>query len=225
MSNAGQKWTTWHIAGLLVVLISLSACHGSPEPTRHSIISKVNVSMPRRSEQPIHPVSPADPLVNSLTPNDIEIHYSPEEDLTPIDCNLLASARSEISISAFSFTNRAVSAALEDRAEHGVKIRVYRDHASTKEELNRSNASEPVILELLRYPEIEVRVKHSSVLAHLKAYEVDGRVLRTGSANFSPGAESRQDNDLVIIYDLKSINDFKSKFQDMWDRPDNEALQ
>ena len=31
---------------------------------------------------------------------------------------------------------------------------------------------------------------------HLKAYAIDGQVLRTGSANFSTSGENAQDNDL-----------------------------
>ena len=34
---------------------------------------------------------------------------------------------------------------------------------------------------------------------HLKAYSIDGEVLRTGSANFSTSGENAQDNDLIII--------------------------
>ena len=34
-----------------------------------------------------------------------------------------------------------------------------------------------------------------------KAYEIDGEVLRTGSANFSTSGENAQDNDLIVIRD------------------------
>ena len=36
---------------------------------------------------------------------------------------------------------------------------------------------------------------------HLKAYAIDGEVLRTGSANFSTSGENAQDNDLIVIRD------------------------
>jgi phosphatidylserine/phosphatidylglycerophosphate/cardiolipin synthase-like enzyme len=34
---------------------------------------------------------------------------------------------------------------------------------------------------------------------HLKSYQIDGRVLRTGAANFSAAGLKCQDNDLVVI--------------------------
>ena len=41
-----------------------------------------------------------------------------------------------------------------------------------------------------------VRIKRGGPFMHLKAYEIDGSLLRTGSANFSTSGENAQDNDL-----------------------------
>ncbi|HWG19903.1 MAG TPA: hypothetical protein VG225_05170 [Terracidiphilus sp.] len=38
-------------------------------------------------------------------------------------------------------------------------------------------------------------------------------------------AETRQDNDLLVIRDGAAINSYRMKFEEMWDRPDNEAIQ
>ena len=34
---------------------------------------------------------------------------------------------------------------------------------------------------------------------HLKSYQIDGKLLRTGAANFSATGLKRQDNDLIVI--------------------------
>ena len=34
---------------------------------------------------------------------------------------------------------------------------------------------------------------------HLKNYQIDGRLLRTGAANFSASGLKRQDNDVIVI--------------------------
>jgi len=47
---------------------------------------------------------------------------------------------------------------------------------------------------------------------HLKAYQVDGRLLRTGSANFSASGLKRQDNDLIVIENAAAARDFKRNF-------------
>jgi hypothetical protein len=33
---------------------------------------------------------------------------------------------------------------------------------------------------------------------HLESYQIDGRLLRTGAANFSASGLKRQDNDLIV---------------------------
>src|SRR5271166_4816809 len=44
-----------------------------------------------------------------------------------------------------------------------------------------------------------VRIKQGGSFMHLKAYAIDGELLRTGSANFAASGDSQQDNDLVAI--------------------------
>jgi phosphatidylserine/phosphatidylglycerophosphate/cardiolipin synthase-like enzyme len=155
----------------------------------------------------------------------VEIHYSPQEDLEQVDSELLSTARTEVEITSYSFTDRGIAKVLEDRAKHGVAIKIYADHASTRQELSRAREEQAVIQELATTPNIEVRVKHSSTLAHMKAFEVDGRIFRTGSANFSRNAETRQDNDLLVIRDGAAINSFRIKFDEMWERPDNDSFR
>ena len=53
-------------------------------------------------------------------------------------------------------------------------------------------------------------------MQHLKSFEVDGLVLRTGSANFSASGENDQDNDLVLDRDSADAARFEAKFEKMW---------
>ena len=48
---------------------------------------------------------------------------------------------------------------------------------------------------------------------HLKSYQVDGRFLRTGAANFSASGLKREDNDLVVIEDAQAVAKFKHAFE------------
>jgi phosphatidylserine/phosphatidylglycerophosphate/cardiolipin synthase-like enzyme len=54
-------------------------------------------------------------------------------------------------------------------------------------------------------------------LMHLKAYAIDGALLRTGSANFSTSGENAQDNDLVVIREPSAAAKFEAHFERMWD--------
>jgi len=46
----------------------------------------------------------------------------------------------------------------------------------------------------------------------LKSYQIDGRVLRTGAANFSVSGLKRQDNDLVVVESAEAAEAFKRVF-------------
>jgi len=68
---------------------------------------------------------------------------------------------------------------------------------------------------------VEVRVKASQELMHFKSYVIDGALLRTGSANWSPTGLKRQDNDVHYEIDTKLAALFETRFEAMWDRATN----
>ncbi len=73
-----------------------------------------------------------------------------------------------------------------------------------------------VVDSLLSADKRGVRIKRSGAFMHLKAYAIDGELVRTGSANFSSSGEREQDNDLVVIRDAKAAAQFEAHFQRMW---------
>ena len=51
---------------------------------------------------------------------------------------------------------------------------------------------------------------------HLKAYAIDGVLLRTGSANFSPSGLKQQDNDLIILRNPLFAAKFEARFAEVY---------
>jgi phosphatidylserine/phosphatidylglycerophosphate/cardiolipin synthase-like enzyme len=47
---------------------------------------------------------------------------------------------------------------------------------------------------------------------HFKRYQIDGRLLRIGAANFSASRLKRQDNDLIVIESAGAAAAFKRTF-------------
>jgi phosphatidylserine/phosphatidylglycerophosphate/cardiolipin synthase-like enzyme len=184
----------------------------------------------------------------------IETHYSPTENLEHYDLALLRSAHRSIDLCGFSFTDEAVGDAIVNAAHRGVRVRVYLDRGQSDDELERAAkhdeapkprarqhnveyadgffdeqevpdaTSEALIARLAATPNVEVKIKHSRVLMHLKSYAVDGQTLRSGSANFSASALKHQDNDLVLTRDAITVRRFELDFNQLWARPDNERL-
>jgi phosphatidylserine/phosphatidylglycerophosphate/cardiolipin synthase-like enzyme len=98
--------------------------------------------------------------------------------------------------------------ALTRAADRGVTVRIYLDGTQLAER-------EPVKVfhDLAETPSVEMRTKrdHGPPM-HLKSYQIDGRLLRTGAANFSASGLKRQDNDLVVIESAAAAVAFKRAF-------------
>jgi phosphatidylserine/phosphatidylglycerophosphate/cardiolipin synthase-like enzyme len=130
-----------------------------------------------------------------------DLHYSPEEHLDRIDVALIENAANNIDLAAYVLTDWAIIDALNDAAARGVKVRIILDPREHSD--------------LARFVDLDVRVKRPGPIQHLKAYEVDGQLLRTGSENFSHSAPT-QDNDLIVIHDPAAVAKFEAHFERMW---------
>jgi phosphatidylserine/phosphatidylglycerophosphate/cardiolipin synthase-like enzyme len=125
-----------------------------------------------------------------------------------VDVALIDSAKREVDLAAYVLTDWPIIQALTRAADRGVKVRIYLDRTQPAE---RGPAK--VFQDLAETPDVEIRTKRdNSALMHLKSYQVDGRLLRTGAANFSASGEKRQDNDLVVIESAEAAGAFKRKF-------------
>ena len=70
-----------------------------------------------------------------------------------------------------------------------------------------------VFQDLAATPGVEIQLKRlGAPLIHLESYQIDGRRLRTGAANFSASGEKQQDNDLIVIESAEAAAAFKRAF-------------
>ena len=159
-------------------------------------------------------------------------HYSPEENLESIDVDLIDHARQSIEIAMYAFTDRPIADALIRAASRGVGIFIYRDGIQIRD---RGDKSRRILSAVGRHSDVLIGVKrnYSRNIMHLKAYLVDGKFLRTGSANWSPPGEGawcsrgerlhpdQQDNNLFITDDPHEVRKFESTFLRLWKRGSN----
>lgn len=149
-------------------------------------------------------------------------HYTNPSDVSQVDMTTITAATATIDVAAYSLTHHAVITALIQRAQAGIKIRLYLDRTELEAEARGNpQLSNCPLGQLLSTVNVETKVKESSILMHLKSYLVDGKLLRDGSANFSPQGEGAQDNSLILTDDAPTIAAFQTKFETMWNRPDN----
>jgi phosphatidylserine/phosphatidylglycerophosphate/cardiolipin synthase-like enzyme len=143
----------------------------------------------------------------------LEHHFAPDENLEKIDVAELAKARRSIDFAAYVLTDVAVIDALIAAAGRGVKVRIYRDGNFDR----KPRGFVDVALARLAASKAIIRFKSDGApLMHLKAYCVDGALLRTGSANFSASGLKRQDNDLLILRGPRACETFDRSFGRMF---------
>ncbi len=148
----------------------------------------------------------------------LRVAYGPEPGFAALDPDLIARARRTIDMTAYVLSDERVIEALSAAASRDVKIRLYFD----PEQFRRVGAMNENVIALVNQPNVQARIKaEQNDLMHMKAYTIDGRWLRTGSANFSWSGETRQDNDIVIIDSPQAARAFTRRFEILWARRDN----
>ncbi len=138
--------------------------------------------------------------------------YSPGTNLERSEIATLETATRSVDVAMYSFTDREIAEELANLARKGVRVRVYRDRTQFQEE-GRSDGV--TATSILLAAGVEVRVKGARDLT------IDGRLLRTGSANWSPTGLKRQDNDVRYESSPEAAEQFEEKFTEMWSRAGN----
>lgn len=144
--------------------------------------------------------------------------YSPGTNLERSELAQLETATRSVDVAMYSFTDRELAEELAALARKGVRVRVYRDREEFAQEMQWGGTTTTGIL---LAGGVEVRVKGARDLMHLKSYAIDGRLLRTGSANWSPRGLKRQDNDVLYESSVEAVELFERKFEEMWAKTTN----
>lgn len=146
------------------------------------------------------------------------IAYAPADDLEAIDVALIGAARQRIDFAAYVLTDLRIVEALDAAAARGVAIRLYRDGGG----VNAQPMPGPLARaydRLVARPNVEARYKRGDApFMHLKAYAIDGALLREGAGNFSHSGLTRQDNSLVALRCRAAVTAFERVFETMWRR-------
>jgi phosphatidylserine/phosphatidylglycerophosphate/cardiolipin synthase-like enzyme len=138
-------------------------------------------------------------------------YFSPKGGCTREIVNLINNSQRSIDIAIYSFTSSRIAKALIDAHNRGVRIRVIIDEGNGK--------SRFCVGPLLESAGIEVRYKRGSGggLMHNKYAIYDGKVLSTGSFNWTGSAERRNDENLVVIRnDRRLIELYRKNFEKLW---------
>ncbi len=136
--------------------------------------------------------------------------FSRTMDCASIIISLIDSAQQSVLVAVFSFTSNPLADALIRAHQRGVEVRVVIE----MEQANVRGSE----YERLRSAGVAVRLDGNSDLMHHKFMVVDGRVVVTGSYNWSAAAEDRNDENIVVIYGEEIAALYSREFERVWAR-------
>ncbi|MCS7103311.1 MAG: phospholipase D family protein [Candidatus Korarchaeum sp.] len=136
-----------------------------------------------------------------------EVLFCPEDGCGESLISLFDKANETIDIAVYSFTNPEIADALVRAKGRGVKVRVI---------LESEQVTSYSQYGKLKSAGIEVVLDRNEYLMHNKFAIIDGKVVATGSFNYTVAADKRNDENLVILLDERVAEEFRAEFEEMW---------
>jgi len=119
------------------------------------------------------------------------ICFTPGSDCTAIVVSTIGHARRQILVQAYSFTSAPIAKALVEARKRGVRIKVILDKSQRHEKYSSAD--------FLAHAGIPVLIDQAHAIAHNKIIIVDGRLVLTGSFNFTKAAQERNAENLLLL--------------------------
>jgi phosphatidylserine/phosphatidylglycerophosphate/cardiolipin synthase-like enzyme len=137
-----------------------------------------------------------------------EVYFSPNGGCQEVIIKKIETATSTIDIAMYYFTSIPIAEALVKAEKRGVEVRMYLDKSQKKGKWSKGS--------YLAKNGAEIRYKKGSGLMHHKFAVIDGKVVITGSYNWTKAAEVRNDENLLVIYDEGIVKRYLRKFKELW---------
>lgn len=154
------------------------------------------------------PSSPANTPYATISLEDtlIEVYFSPEDETTGHLLELIDSAQESIHFLAFSFTADDIATAMLERAQAGVSV-------SGVFEESQYHSNIGTEFDHLLSAGLDVRLDGNPRSMHHKVIIIDEQIVVTGSYNFSASAETRNDENTLIIHNSEIASQYLSEFE------------
>lgn len=135
----------------------------------------------------------------------IEVLFSPDDGTAARLVELLRGARESIYFLAYSFTADDLAKAILERAQAGVMVAGVLDEAQVQANVGGEYAT-------FHNAGLIVRLDGNPRSMHHKVIIIDGKIVVTGSYNFSRSAEEKNDENTLIIHNTEIAAQYKIEF-------------
>jgi len=136
----------------------------------------------------------------------VETYFSPDDGVADHIYEILSDAEESIYFMAFSFTTDEFGEIIREQAENGLTVAGVMEEQQVKSNIGTE-------YDFFKQAGLDVFVDGNEGQMHHKTMIVDGRIVITGSYNFSRSAEIRNDENVVIFYNEKIADFYMQEFQ------------
>ncbi len=133
--------------------------------------------------------------------------FCPEDRCSSVVIDWIERANESIDLAIYSFTLDSIGDALVRAHDRGVRVRVIME----REQLNRWSE-----YSRLRDAGVKVKLDGNPAYMHNKFMVIDGRVVLTGSYNYTKQADTRNDENLLILVGEDVAGAYEAEFNEMW---------
>lgn len=135
----------------------------------------------------------------------VEYCFSPGGSCSSLVVKWINRANSSVHVLIYSFTLTDITNALIAAKNRGIQVKIV---------MERSNANERGSeYQALKNAGVDIRLDTSSGLLHDKVAIIDGRIILTGSFNYSASANLDNNENLVVIDNTAWSSAFETQFQ------------
>jgi phosphatidylserine/phosphatidylglycerophosphate/cardiolipin synthase-like enzyme len=145
----------------------------------------------------------------------IEVYFSPDDGVAERVLELLNSAEESIYFMAYSFTTDAFGDAVIRQAENGLTVEGVMEAEQVKSNVGTE-------YDRFKQAGLDVLLDGNKGQMHHKVIIIDQKIVITGSYNFSQSAETRNDENLIVIYNEQVADLYLQEFQRVYQQAQQE---
>lgn len=139
----------------------------------------------------------------------VDTFFSPDDGVQSQVAAVLSGAEESIYFLAFSFTSNDLGDIVREKAEDGLTVKGVMD----EEQISSNQGTE---FDPFKQAGMDVRIDGIEGQMHHKVFIIDESIVVIGSYNFSQSAETRNDENLLIIYNEAIAQQFLMEFERVW---------
>ena len=134
---------------------------------------------------------------------EVEIAFSPKQGAERLVLRVIASARQELRVLAYSFTSPPVTAALVAARKRGVDVAVVVDHRSNL--VDERSGKARAAMGAMALAGIQVRTISAYPIHHDKVIVADRMTVQTGSFNYSAAAARANSENVLVLWNHPQV--------------------